>query len=201
MGFGGRYDSYNNFILYEDGFSGLTPFTALDIVAHEMGHGITKFTADLAYDDGTESQILSEGFSDIWGACVKNYVNINNHVFPLKDIWLDMYETGRIPRSFINPKVSYPPQPNTYLTGAYWVNLIGCIPTSGNDQCGVHINSGVMNYWFYLLSEGGSGTNDLGNSYDVSGIGIDKAARIVYRAETQYRLFIENLISLSKEFI
>ena len=43
-----------------------------------------------------------------------------------------------------------------------------------------------MNYWFYLLSVGGSGTNDNGYYYSVSGIGIEKAARIVYRAETVY---------------
>ena len=43
-----------------------------------------------------------------------------------------------------------------------------------------------MNHWFYLLTEGGNGTNDFLESYSVSGIGILKASKIVYRAETVY---------------
>jgi bacillolysin len=57
------------------------------------------------------------------------------------------------------------------------------MPTSGNDYGGVHYNSGVLNYWFYLLSQGGAGTNDKGNAFTVTGIGIDKAARIAYLTE------------------
>jgi Zn-dependent metalloprotease len=37
-----------------------------------------------------------------------------------------------------------------------------------------------MNYWFYLLVNGKSGTNDNGTAYSVQGIGIDKAAKIAY---------------------
>jgi Zn-dependent metalloprotease len=55
-----------------------------------------------------------------------------------------------------------------------------------NDYCGVHTNSGVLNHWFYILSIGKSGTNDVGSSYNVTGISIDKAARIAYRLESAY---------------
>ena len=44
----------------------------------------------------------------------------------------------------------------------------------------------MQNYWFYLLSEGGTGTNDLNNQYNVIGIGIDKAAQIAYRNLIHY---------------
>jgi len=43
-----------------------------------------------------------------------------------------------------------------------------------------------MNHWFYILTEGKAGTNDKGTTYNVSGIGITKAARIAYRAESVY---------------
>jgi len=76
-------------------------------------------------------------------------------------------------------------QPDTY-GGTNWVSVTGCTPSSLNDFCGVHTNSGVMNYWFYLLCVGGIGTNDIGSSFNVTGIGIDDAADIVYRAETVY---------------
>lgn len=76
-------------------------------------------------------------------------------------------------------------QADTY-GGLYWYETEGCTPSRKNDYCGVHTNSGVLNYWFYLLCEGGSGTNDLNKSYSVNGIGIANAAKIVYRAETEY---------------
>lgn len=53
-----------------------------------------------------------------------------------------------------------------------------------NDFGGVHSNSGVQNYWYYLLAEGGSGTNDNNDSYNVIGIGVDKAAKVAFRNNT-----------------
>ena len=50
----------------------------------------------------------------------------------------------------------------------------------------MHTNSGVLNYWFYLLVDGGSGTNDNGTAYNVKAIGIDKAQAIAYRTLTTY---------------
>jgi len=44
----------------------------------------------------------------------------------------------------------------------------------------------VQNFWFYLLTVGGSGTNDNGDSYTVTGIGMDKAAAIAYRNLSVY---------------
>ena len=61
-------------------------------------------------------------------------------------------------------------------------------PNEDNDKGGVHRNSGVQNYWFYLLSEGGSGINDNGDTYDVTGIGIESAYKIAYRNLTTYLL-------------
>ena len=67
-------------------------------------------------------------------------------------------------------------QPDTYK-GKYWANTASAI-----DDGGVHTNSGVGNFWFYLLSQGGSGVNDIGNNYDVVGITINKAEKIAYKA-------------------
>ena len=52
--------------------------------------------------------------------------------------------------------------PDTYL-GDYWYSGTG-------DNGGVHYNSGVQNHWFYLLTEGGSGQNDHGASFEIEGI-------------------------------
>jgi len=75
-------------------------------------------------------------------------------------------------------------QPDTYL-GENWI-IPSSVCIKNNDYCGVHRNSGVQNYWFYLLAEGGTGTNDNGFNYNLLGIGKEKAARIAYRNLTAY---------------
>lgn len=153
------------------GNGGGTPWTTLDIVAHEFGHAITDFEADLQY--ASESGALNEGFSDIWGAVVENWAT------PSKNPWKIGEDRGYAIRSLSNPN-EYA-QPDTY-GGQYWTNVNGCTPGDQNDYCGVHRNSGVLNYCFYLMSQGGSGTNDNGAAYAVIGVGINKAAKIAYRA-------------------
>lgn len=68
--------------------------------------------------------------------------------------------------------------PDTYL-GNYWV-------TGNEDYGGVHTNCGVGNYWFYLLTVGGSGTNDFGTDYSVTGISPEKSELIAYSLLTEY---------------
>ncbi|MDR1372243.1 MAG: M4 family metallopeptidase [Dysgonamonadaceae bacterium] len=166
----------NNYMRYGDG-DGTTfkPLTALDICAHEFGHGITQFTAQLAYNN-QESGALNEGFSDIWGACIEYWAA------PSKQTWLmgeEIFKTTTYNciRNLQNPKSTIAAEgqhPNTYH-GNFWSN-------SGEPHC----NSTVLSHWFYLLSQGGSGTNDLGNTYSVAAISISKAQRIAYRALANY---------------
>jgi Zn-dependent metalloprotease len=144
-----------------------------DIMGHEFTHGVTQSEAGLAYNK--ESGALNESFSDIFGEMVESWTEGNCD-------YLCGADRGAI-RSFINPNTYG--QPDTYL-GTDWYNLSGCSPSGSNDNCGVHTNSGVQNHWFYLLSEGGSGTNDNGESYSVTAIGRFEARQIAYRALTEY---------------
>ncbi|RYJ53344.1 T9SS type A sorting domain-containing protein [Flavobacterium petrolei] len=154
--------------------------TSLDVAAHEIGHAVCEKTANLAYQ--RESGAMNEGFSDIWGACVEYFAA------PAKSTWLIGEDIERRSgktalRSMSNPKLEG--QPDTY-GGTNW-KVINCgTPTQTNDYCGVHTNSGVLNHWFYILSVGKTGTNDIGSSYNVIGITIDKAAKIAYRLESVY---------------
>ncbi|WP_310394471.1 M4 family metallopeptidase [Hymenobacter sp.] len=162
---------------YGDGASRFRPLTSLDVCAHEIGHAVCERTANLAYEN--ESGAMNEGFSDIWGAAVEFYAA------PAKATWLigeDIDKVRPALRSMSNPNAEG--QPDTYK-GTNW-RATTTNPTSANDYGGVHTNSGVLNFWFYLLSVGGSGTNDIGNAYSVATIGIDKAARIAYRTESVY---------------
>lgn len=164
---------------YGDGGSTFDILTSLDISAHEIGHAVCETTANLAYQK--ESGAMNEGFSDIWGSCVEYFGS------PSKSTWLCGEDIDKRPtklgfRSLSNPKSLG--QPDTY-GGTNWKN-VNCTPSDSNDYCGVHTNSGVLNHWFYILTIGKSGTNDKGSSYNVTGITIEKAAKIAYRLESNY---------------
>ena len=173
--------SYNNaywngsVMTYGDGSGpgGFDALTAIDVVAHEIGHAVMSNTANLTYS--YESGALNESFSDIWGASVEHFTD------PTKQHWLIGEEIDMRPghialRSMSDPNAEG--QPDTYH-GTNWYYGSG-------DNGGVHTNSGVSNYWYYLVSEGGSGVNDNGDSYNVTGIGIDDAAKIAYRTINVY---------------
>lgn len=162
------------------GTGGFDILTSIDVAAHEIGHAVCTNTANLAYQQ--ESGAMNEAFSDIWGACIEYYAA------PNKQLWLIGEDIERRSghlalRSMSNPKSEG--QPDTY-GGTNWISQVKCRPSSRNDYCGVHTNSGVLNHWFYILTEGKTGTNDKGSSYSVTGIGIDKAAKITYRLESVY---------------
>ena len=155
---------------YGDGApsQGIYPLTTIDICGHEITHGLTEFTANLTY--AYESGALNEAYSDIFGTAIEFYAT------PEDANWTMGEKMGMIIRDMQNPKAYG--QPNTYH-GQHWYNGSG-------DQGGVHTNSGVLNYWFYLLCEGGSGTNDLGNAYQVQGIGMEKAEQLAFKTLTEY---------------
>lgn len=153
---------------YGDGNSSYSPLTSLDIGGHEITHGLTQYTANLVYS--YESGALNESFSDCFGTAIEWYAD------PVHGDWLIGEDIGAAFRSHSNPNAYG--DPDTYQ-GTYWY-------TGASDNGGVHTNSGVQNFWFYLLANGGSGTNDIGNAYNVTGITLAKAAAIAFRSLTVY---------------
>jgi bacillolysin len=158
---------------------------AIDMTGHELTHGITQHTSQLIYSK--ESGAINESISDIMGKCVQFFAK------PADINWIvgnDLGNGGY--RHFEDPNNSAEHKQADTYRGLFWVETIGCTPKSGhedmggNDLCGVHENSGIGNFMFYLLVNGGHGQNDNLNDYWVSGIGVDKAAAIIYRTETAY---------------
>lgn len=159
-------------VSYGDGNgSSTSPYTAVDIVAHEFSHGVTEHTANLVYS--YESGALNESFSDIFSVAVDFYARPSSANYTIGE---QVSISGVPSRNMANPN-QYG-DPDTYL-GTNWA-------TGPTDNGGVHTNSGVQNFWFYLLTNGGTGTNDIGSSYSVIGIGMDKAAKIAYRTLSVY---------------
>lgn len=159
-----------DWMTYGDGNpdNGTTPLTTVDICGHEITHGLTSYTCNLNYQD--ESGALNEAFSDIFGTAIEFYS------VPTYADWTVGEDIGFSMRSLANPNATN--KPDTYQ-GEYWV-------FGAEDYGGVHTNMSPLCYCFYLLCEGGSGTNDNGDSYSVTSVGIDKASDIMFRLQTVY---------------
>jgi thermolysin len=145
---------------------------AIDIVGHELTHGVTAYTSGLIYRN--ESGALNEAFSDIMGTSVEFF-------FPpagngdLRADYLcaeDVVKPGGI-RSMENPGAYGDPD-------HYSRRFLGTA-----DNGGVHINSGIANQAFYLAVE--SGTNRT-SGLAVQGVGAanrEQMEKVFYRAFTQ----------------
>jgi Zn-dependent metalloprotease len=142
--------------------------TGIDVTGHELTHGVTQTSSGLNYSK--EPGAINESMSDIFGKAVQFWSKPTDHN------WLISNNMNWNIRNMSNPNQFS--DPDTYK-GSYWV-------TSSTDNYGVHTNSGVGNFMFYLLVDGGSGTNDIGHSYSVAGIGLDHAIKILYRSNTVY---------------
>ncbi len=131
-------------------FSGFA--RSLDVVAHELAHGVTQFTSGLIYQN--ESGALNEHFSDVFGTAITQWSNGEG---PADADWLigdeimgpDLY--GEALRSMRHPGTAYDnpilgkdPQPAHYKDRY----------TGTGDNGGVHINSGIPNRAFYLTATG-----------------------------------------------
>ena len=60
-----------SWMVYGDGNG--DPLVSIDIVAHELAHGVTAYSANLIY--ANESGALNESFSDIFGNVIERYAD------------------------------------------------------------------------------------------------------------------------------
>jgi Zn-dependent metalloprotease len=157
--------------------------TALDVVGHEVSHGLCHATADLDYEG--ESGGLNEANSDIFGTMVYLYGNAAHGQGP------------RLPaegaRWTVGDDLETPAFP-TPLRYMYKPSLDGFSPDAWSpdlDYLDVHLSSGPMNRAFYFLSQGASARkkDDSHSEYlpkGMRGIGNDKALRIWWRTLSTY---------------
>jgi Zn-dependent metalloprotease len=138
---------------------------SIDVLAHEMGHGIDDHTPGGISGSGTQ-----EFVADTFGASTEWYSNQSSAYDPpdfLVGEEVNLVGSGPI-RNMYNP--SSLGDPNCYSSA---------IP--GGE---VHASAGPGNHWFYLLSQGSNGSpaSPTCNSSTVTGLGIQKAIRIMYNA-------------------
>jgi bacillolysin len=145
---------------------------ALDIVAHEVAHGVTDYTSDLIYRN--ESGALNESFSDIIGTAVEFMFHpAGSGVHRAEYLCSEDAVSPAGIRSLADPRAyGHPDHYSIRFTGT-------------TDNGGVHINSGISNHAFYLAIEGGTNRT---SGITVQGVGAANRAQIetvFYRAVTQ----------------
>jgi Zn-dependent metalloprotease len=122
----------------------------IDVVGHELTHGITQYEAALEYRG--QPGALNESFSDVFGSMIKQWTNKENVDRADWLIGADLFNSkinGKALRSMKEPGTAYDD------------STIGRDPQPGHmknyqdidsDNGGVHINSGIPNKAFYLLA-------------------------------------------------
>ncbi|MFJ8530951.1 M4 family metallopeptidase [Bacillus sp. NPDC094106] len=147
-----------------------TDFTAgIDVIAHEMTHGVTQYTSHLEYHD--QSGSLNESFSDCIGSAVKQYYlgqNAQSADWLIGDKIIGPKFPGKALRSMKEPGTandhdSQPDHMDKYDDGS---NL-DFENEEKRQSYIVHTNSGIPNKAFFLVS---------------MGIGTDNAAVLWYTA-------------------
>lgn len=139
---------------------------AIDIIAHELTHGVTQYEANLVYQD--QAGALNESFSDVFGSLVKQRArnqSVADADWLIGEGLFTSNVNGDAIRSMKNPGSAYDdpllgkdPQPGHMN---YYVETT-------SDHGGVHINSGIPNKAFYHVA------------MELGGFAWEKAGKIWY---------------------
>ncbi|MFT3894890.1 MAG: M4 family metallopeptidase [Anaerolineales bacterium] len=135
---------------------------AIDVIGHELTHGVTQFEAKLTYSQ--QPGALNESMSDVFGSLVKQYTlgqTADQADWIIGEGLLTANVNGVGIRSMKAPGTAYndpvlgkDPQP------AHMKDYV----TTVSDNGGVHINSGIPNHAFYRVA-----TEIGGNAWDKAG--------------------------------
>lgn len=173
-----------------------TDFTkSLDVIAHELTHGVTEFTAGLEYRD--QPGALNESMSDVFGSLVKQWSLkqtadqadwlIGADVFTPgipADALRSMKEPGK---AYNNDLMGKDPQPDNMSRFVHLPN------TPESDNGGVHINSGIPNKAFFVTATG------------IGGFAWEGAGHIWYEAlrasgpSTEFQEFAETTVAKAEQ--
>ncbi len=144
------------------GSSVFGPYGSVDVIGHEYGHAILQKTSNLPT---SVSGAIHEGLADIWG------IILEKHITPGASYWKTgeqiMINGESCMRNFKNPSDA---TAHTQIASTYGWGVFNSTDT--------HIVGGLLPYWFYLLSSGGSGTNGLNNNYQLVPVGFSLAEQL-----------------------
>jgi Zn-dependent metalloprotease len=178
---------------------------AIDVIGHELTHGVTQYTAGLEYHD--QPGALNESISDVFGSLVKQHVNGQDAASADWLIGLGIFtdkvqsgdpSRGAALRSMLHPGTGYndpalgkDPQPD---------NMRGYVNTQ-DDNGGVHLNSGIPNRAFALTAQaiGGNAWGDAGHIWYKTLLRLPTQAQFQDAADTTYQVAGEDFGSGSDQ--
>ncbi len=144
---------------------------SLDVIGHELTHGVTQYEANLTYSN--QPGALNEAISDIFGSLVKQHQRgqtadqadwiIGEGLFTSNVNGVGIRSMKAPGTAYDDPVLGRDPQP---------ANMKDYVNTS-QDNGGVHINSGIVNHAFYLMA------------VEIGGFAWEKAGQIWYKALTE----------------
>jgi Zn-dependent metalloprotease len=144
---------------------------SIDVIGHELSHGVTQYEAALEYQG--QAGALNESFSDVFGSLVKQYYLrqkvekadwlIGNGLFTRKVNGIALRSMKEPGTAYDDPTIGKDPQPG---------HMKDYVRTT-DDNGGVHINSGIPNHAFYLTA------------IELGGYAWEKAGRIWYVTLTE----------------
>lgn len=176
--YGSKYDNAfwdGQQMIYGDGdgkiFGSFT--TDLDVIGHELTHGVVQYECNLAYKD--QSGALNESLADVFGTMIKQKT-LNQDVKAADWLIGENVLLGKkyALRSLKAPGTAYVNHPDLG-TDPQPANMSGYV-NDPNDNGGVHTNSGIPNHAFYLAA------------YNLGGFSWEKAGRVWYAALTDTKL-------------
>lgn len=161
---------------------------SLDVIGHELTHGVTQYEANLAYWD--QSGALNESLSDVFGSLVKQYQRkqtaaeadwiIGEGLFTANVNGVGIRSMKAPGTAYNDPMLGKDPQP------AHMKDYVSTIEDNG----GVHINSGIPNHAFYVAS------------LEMGGYAWEKMGKIWYKTLTdklQARSTFQDAANLTSE--
>lgn len=175
-------------MIYGPGFAG-----ALDVVGHEMTHGVIAYEADLLYAD--EPGAVNEALADIFGSLIEHRVRGAQGNWKIAEALPDYQQIPM--RDLKNPHLAAADGAPLFQKDKdfdagnrgqpdHWDEFVRrvdpmCSSLLAEDNGCVHINSGIVNKMATLMADGGTH-----HSISVVAIGHDKLARIAYRSLTAH---------------
>ena len=169
-------------MVYGDGDGQLfNRFTvAVDVIGHELTHGVTQFTANLSYSD--QPGALNESLSDVFGSLVKQRQLgqsasgadwlIGEGLFTKKVKGTALRSLKAPGTAYDDPVLGRDPQP---------AHMRDYVQTTDDDG-GVHINSGIPNHAFFLAAAAMAG-----NAWERAGRIWYVAARDKFSSSTDFQ--------------
>jgi Zn-dependent metalloprotease len=164
-----------------DGGAQFNSLGSIDVIGHEMGHGVTAATSNLTYR--AESGGLNESASDIQGEVVEAYARAGGTGTLIPNTGNDWMMGTEIAKNGQPLRWLYKPSKDGASPNAWSTSV---------KRLDVHYSSGPNNRMFYFLAKGSSSvsSSDYYSSYlnqaplAMTGIGTDKAFRIWFKALT-----------------